>query len=105
MPIGSVRRSQLITTYGVGAIVPIKGEAFMVAGINRWSIKLEDEIHEPRLEKRLGVERFILPPSTGKNGNNDIPAVRFPSWYWCPNCKRLASFDTLCGDTRSKCNN
>jgi len=105
MPIGNVRRSQLITTYGVGSIVPVKGEAVMVAGIHRWAVKPEDEIHEPRLEKKLGVERFILPPSTGKNGDNDVPAVRFPSWYWCPTCKRLDYFDTLCGGSHGKCNN
>lgn len=32
--IGSVRRSQLITTYGVGAMVAVGDESVMVAGLD-----------------------------------------------------------------------
>lgn len=97
---GGVRRSQLITTYGVGAIVALGDESFMVAGTDRWAAGPPD-IHEPRLEKLLRVQGFVLPPA-GEN-SRDIPIVRFPQYYSCPTCKRLdrhrffASFDdNLC---------
>ena len=35
-PKGEIRRSQLITTYGVGSIIAVEDESFMVAGIDRW---------------------------------------------------------------------
>ena len=34
----SVRRGQLITTFGAGAIVPLEDESYMVAGIDRWDV-------------------------------------------------------------------
>lgn len=104
MPIGGVRQSQLITTYGVGATVPVEDFSVMVAGIHRWKVKGDDEIHEPRLERKLGVERFILPPATGNDKKNDVPCMRFPLWYWCTNCRRLDDFEALCSDDRGKCN-
>ena len=35
-PKGAIRRSQLITTYGIGSIIAVEDESFMVAGIDRW---------------------------------------------------------------------
>lgn len=85
---GSVRRGQLITTYGVGAIVPVGDESFMVAGLDYWPAELANNryIHEPRLERRLGVQGFLVPPATE---GRDIPVVRFPSVHSCPQCRRL----------------
>src|SRR3954463_4153728 len=81
---GQIRRSQLITTYGVGAIIAVEDESFMVAGIDRWPVRTVN-LHEPRLERVLGVDGFVLPPASEKG--NDIPVVRFPRWMWCPSCK------------------
>ncbi|MEI6234147.1 MAG: DUF1998 domain-containing protein [Planctomycetota bacterium] len=81
-----VRRSQLINTYGVGGIIPIGDESFMVAGIDRWPVRTPN-LHEPRLERALSVQGFVLPPAT--DHGQDIPVVRFPRWMWCPGCKRI----------------
>src|SRR5205809_81098 len=35
---GSIRRSQLVTTYGVGSVVAVEDESFMIAGIDRWTV-------------------------------------------------------------------
>lgn len=85
---GSVRRGQLITTYGVGSIVPVGDESFMVAGLDHWPAELATNqyIHEPRLERRLGIQGFLVPPATD---GGDIPVVRFPTIYSCPQCRRL----------------
>jgi Domain of unknown function (DUF1998) len=99
---GAVRRSQLITTYGVGAVIALGDESFMVAGIDRWPVR-DTNLHEPRLEAELGVHGFVVPPAS--DGGDDIPVVRFPRWHTCPKCKRLddhyklTSFDSnKCGD-------
>jgi hypothetical protein len=97
---GSVRRSQIVTTYGVGAVVALGDESFMVAGIDRWPVRGAN-LHEPRLERELSVGGFVVPPA----GGEDIPVVRFPRWHSCSKCKRLddhfrlTSFDSnRCGD-------
>ena len=61
-PKGEIRRSQLITTYGIGSIVAVEDESFMVAGIDRWEPG-PPNLHEPRLERRLRVNGFRVPPS------------------------------------------
>jgi hypothetical protein len=91
---GKVRRSQLVTTYGVGSIVALEDESFMVTGIDRWP-KGEPDLHEPRLERRLGVTGFRQPPA--REGKPDIPVVRYPRWYSCPKCRRLATHRMLAG--------
>lgn len=87
---GTIRRSQLITTYGVGALVAVEDESFMVVGIDRWDVTQPGQgllIHEPRLERELNVGSFALPPAT--DHDPDVPVIRFPKWYSCPTCNRL----------------
>src|SRR4051795_10014880 len=84
---GHVRRSQLVTTYGVGAVIPVGDEAFMVAALERWDVPGPD-LHEPRLERELRVRGFVQPPAT--DDRPDVPVVRFPTFQSCPMCRRLA---------------
>src|SRR4051794_23621787 len=84
---GHIRRSQLVTTYGVGAVIPVGDEAFMVAALDRWDVGRPD-LHEPRLERELRINGFVQPPATDESP--DVPVVRFPSWQSCPVCRRLA---------------
>lgn len=97
---GSVRRSQLITTYGVGAIIAVEDESVMVTGIDRWGID-DPNIHEPRLERELNVRGFVLPPAT--DDGPDIPAVRFPVWCSCPVCERLDRHKFFTSFDRNRC--
>src|SRR5437773_12557302 len=98
---GQIRRAQLITTYGVGSIVAVGDESFMVAGIDRWDVAQCPELHEPRLERELAVTSFFSPPATEERG--DIPAVRFPTWVSCPVCKRLDKHGFFTGFDRNRC--
>ena len=84
---GSVRRNQLITTYGVGSVLALEDESFMVMGIDRWNVS-EPNLHEPRLERQLSVQGFATPPAVADD-SPDIPVVRFPEWQFCPTCTLL----------------
>lgn len=90
-----IRQSQLISPWGVGAIVPFPNdESLMIAGLDMWRYNNAEEfqIEDERLKKRLGVKELRRPPdyrdiSTDPvNYNLEIPAVRFPTWHYCPFC-------------------
>ena len=100
--IGSVRRSQLVTTYGVGSVIPIESESFIVAGLESWRPKDSDIIEEPRLCSALGVRQLHTPPA-GEFGS--VPLVRFPEWVHCPNCHRLAQHWKLAAKDGEKTTN
>jgi hypothetical protein len=72
----------LISSYGVGAMVPIENESLMVAGLEDWPPSKID-INEPRLAKKLGVKGFIRPRASDKDGARDIPVIRFPEMQSC----------------------
>lgn len=101
--LGKVRRSQLISTYGIGSIIPLEEGSVMVAGLEKWPVGPYD-INEPRLSGKLGVKGFIRPPASGNENRNDIPVVRFPTVYYCPgDCKRLADFGFMAAPASNIC--
>lgn len=90
-----MRRSQLISPWGVGAIVPFPDdESLMISGLDMWRYNSTESfiIKDERLQKRLGVKELRWPPdyrdekSDSKNYNLKIPAVKFPRWHYCPFC-------------------
>lgn len=93
-----MRRSSLIGPWGVGAIVPFPNdESLMIAGLDAWRYNDPKPfvIKDPRLTKRLGVSELRWPPDFRENNadpqncNLKIPAVRFPTWYYCPFCGQM----------------
>ena len=103
--IAQIRRSHVAGTFGPGAIIdfrapsgaPLSG---LVAGLEEWDRAAPAGQHgllhfqrtsEPRLQRRLAVSGFRLPPvSADEMSPEDVlPVVRFPSWLLCPNCERL----------------
>jgi hypothetical protein len=99
-PVGKVRRSQLISTYGIGAIVDLEKGSFMPMGLEDWERATNFpslRIAEGRLQAQLGVEHFRLPPLmkgiSGAPGRVDpaqcAPVTRFPQWHECPKCHRI----------------
>ena len=90
-----MRRSALISPWGVGAIVPfVNDESLMIAGLDMWRYQSAAPfiIKDERLQKRLGVKELRWPPdfrdfeTDSENCNLKIPAVRFPRWNYCPFC-------------------
>lgn len=83
----NIRFSQAITPFGVGSMIDFKDQTLMMASTDYWTVGPAEEIHDERLEKVLGVDKFYLPPE--KSQIQKVPFVRFPKWYFCPKCKRL----------------
>lgn len=106
-PVGSVRRSQMISTYGIGAIIDLESGSFMPLGLEDWESQMRSgrigamRIYESRLQRQLGVTHFRWPPTEtpidSQPGRVDarytIPVVRFPAWHQCPSCNRLGTED------------
>lgn len=101
-----MRRAQLVTPFGVGAMsVLVNGTSVITAGLDHWydvddasTLALEEyQEHDWRLEARLRVSEFRLPPDYRYQGQgNDkrnvkltVPVLRFPRWCFCMFCKRL----------------
>ena len=108
MNTGTIRRAQLVAPFGVGAMsVLVDGTSIITAGLDHWyevddgdlpaEVVEEYREHDWRLEARLCVKEFRLPPDyrPGKRGSNNrnveltVPVLRFPRWHFCIYCKRL----------------
>lgn len=92
----TLRRSQLITTFGVGAIANLADESgrgadasVMICGLD---IQIEKRtkgwrvIRDKRLEEKLGVACFKMPPDKDNPRQGmGVWSVRFPRWLRCRN--------------------
>src|ERR1700733_1686682 len=108
-----IRRNQLISPFGIGAMVDFRGdESLMTAGLDEWpdagsECPTDWLVREERLESKLDVTHFRLPPDYREPGqgillpNKFIPYVRFPQWHYCPR-RGAMEFLPLYG-TRVKC--
>lgn len=106
--IGDLRPSQLLYTFGVGAIVELPNLSVMVMGLDDWPIEQgSSEIAEPRLLKAVQLElgpqvlKLLTPPVTSEStgfqaspfddtANVGVPVAPFPRWLLCPYCRLLA---------------
>jgi hypothetical protein len=92
----SIRRSQIITTFGPGSIVNLVNGSFVGMGIDYWprDTKFEDRVYDDRLQRRLGKNFFVQPPSKEVN-EAGLPYRRFPRWFFCPHpeCRMLQPFE------------
>lgn len=88
---GQVRRSQIITTYGPGALIDLPRHSAIVGGLDHWPKPGElEQIVEPRLTRKLeamtGVQspKLYAPPpddDDGRSAPQGIVAWRFPEWF------------------------
>ncbi|MEU0410503.1 DUF1998 domain-containing protein [Streptomyces griseorubiginosus] len=105
---GAVRRAQAITTYGVGSLIAVDHESFIVSGLDEaeqsWNRDESPQIHERRLARVLGVGWFRLPPASDDTSKDGLRVRRFPLMHSCPECndlQRHRDFDPPAG--RSVC--
>lgn len=106
MSTGNMRRAQLVSPFGVGAMsVLVNGTNVITAGLDHWyevddvkTLALEEYVeHDWRLQARLRVREFRLPPDYRHRGSGQdvrnvrltVPVLRFPRWCFCMYCKRL----------------
>jgi hypothetical protein len=93
--VGELRNSQLISTFGPGAIMDLPDFSVIIAGIDNWNTRLCETIKEPRLLKKLNISRIYSPPALEWDQDNKqgtLPAYRFPRFMVCPKCRKLAPF-------------
>lgn len=103
MSVAKARRTQLLSTYGVGSLFPSETTSYMIAGIHEWKPREGDNISEPRLARSLGVSELKSPPAGSKN-KRDVPVIRFPITQVCPSCRRIDSLVRLSGDpAKARC--
>lgn len=105
MPRGPVRRGQLITPFGPGAMMILAdGVSVICGGLDHWFKheyggtenidRLEYQVDEWRLAARLNVAHFYLPPDYRRvrhqapptNSYLTVPFLRFPQWHYCTRC-------------------
>lgn len=111
--VGELRPSQLLYTYGVGAIVDLPDFSVLVMGLDDWPVT--DDAMRTIVEDRLlaavrtfpalrQVERFKAPPVDESAGHATdpysevrlvgVPVATFPRWMVCPACQLLAPIDS-----------
>jgi hypothetical protein len=86
---GKLRLSQVITTFGPGAILDLPRESIMVAGLDNWPDNWtpEQSIRDVRLESSLGLEKLYSPaPASSRVYPGGLPCVRFPRVLICSGC-------------------
>lgn len=104
--VGEIRPSQLLFTFGVGALIDLPHLSVIVMGLDRWNARLAIDIPEERLLAIVRTKRGLqqveqlksppLPedsdgPFTPFNQNNfiGVPVSVFPQWMLCPQCRSL----------------
>jgi hypothetical protein len=88
---GQIRRSQVITTYGPGALIDLPRYSAIVGGLDTWPKTSDlEEIVEARLVRKLEimtgvpVQRLYAPPPDSNDPREPakgIGAWRFPEWF------------------------
>jgi hypothetical protein len=87
---GQVRRSQVITTWGPGALIDLPRDSGIVGGLDTWpNVGDLEEIVDPRLSRKLALlsgvpdPRLYAPPPDSASPNEPkrgIGVWRFPEW-------------------------
>ena len=117
--VGSVRKSKLTRDAGIGAIVEFPGFSGMMAGQNKWPSSYPESmiLHEKMLEDNLKKDFFlqVVSEEDSEQYKNAcyLPVVRFPSIYYCPECRELDYVNKLAVNFKSdtisirplRCNN
>ena len=120
-PQGAIRQSQIVTTFGPGAMVDLLHDAVLIGGLDLWAMGAQGRagageiIQEPRLRARVlqvlqaqfddedGVELSLDRPFRAPPAGDDsapsramgIKAFEFPRWFVCQNCRALVRKDQL----------
>lgn len=104
--VGELRPSQILFSYGVGAVVDLPNLSVMVMGLEDWDSNRAIELGEERLlaavRRQLGpqVKKLLSPPIPSEDTSNPspidenarigLPVAPFPGWMVCPRCRILA---------------
>lgn len=88
-PHGQIRQSQIVTTFGPGAMVDLPDYAVIIGGLEHWRGRGR-QVHEERLENKIAVlmnlpamKLYAPPIDSGDPGAppTRISAWQFPEWF------------------------
>jgi hypothetical protein len=107
-PVGEIRPSQLLWSYGPGALIDLPNISVITQGIDGWDVSQCNEVLEARLllavQKVLGPQVTTLntPPISDDESSDPssataligVPVKPFPRWLRCVKCGLLSPFDS-----------
>ena len=84
-----IRQSQLITTWGPGAMIDLPKYSVIVSGLQDWATLRREKVNEPRLVAKLQrildtpILELFTPPRHEENAQRAAPvgARIFPTWF------------------------
>lgn len=79
-----IRRSSTAGAAGVGAVIDVGSESFVIPGTGQWNLRLLQPIEMPRLSGRLG--RVLKGPT---DEGAELKVHRFPKALFCERCRRI----------------
>ena len=105
--VGGVRPSQMIHTYGPGAVMDLPQLSVVLSGVDRWEVNDTERVREPRLLGSVrqmpgcqNVVEFRTPPWEEETANPfdqwanvGVPVYPFPRWLRCTRCNLLSPVD------------
>ena len=105
--VGGVRPSQMIHTYGPGAVMDLPQLSVVLAGTDRWDVNHTERVLEPRLIGAVRavpgchlVTEFRTPPWDEETASPfdewariGVPVHPFPRWVRCTGCDLLSPID------------
>ena len=106
--IGDLRRSQLVSTFGVGSMLDLPSLSGILLGLDYWDVAKCLPVSEPRLlravqtalsnsritEIRQGPQQPEQNRSAYPVDPNGVPTAVFPRWLRCPLCSTLAPIES-----------
>lgn len=106
--VGAVRPSQLLWTYGPGALIDLPNLSVITMGLEKWELDRCAPINEARLlnsvKAVLGaqVRELRIPPVVTEDVEDPlsaeakygVPVMPFPRWLRCVRCGLLSPFDS-----------
>lgn len=114
IPVGDIRKTQLITTFGVGSIVDFKDDTVVIASTDDWdySPDHQEEVDDRKLFNEnlsviTGAEYFLMPRTTQSTNSfskgRNIASYIFPEKLHCSRCGNIYDFRELDIRERHKC--
>ncbi len=89
-PHGQLRQSQIVTTFGPGAMVDLPDHSVIIGGLDEWTGYENHPVNEERLAAKvralLGLSsvRFYAPPADDDDPNAPVTGITawlFPEWF------------------------
>ena len=102
-PPGDIRPSQLVSTFGPGAIYDNLKDSLIIMGIDKWErrhfrpLRHETLLYHLQNAGYRGLKEFRTPTQDESGGARHVRVGTFPTWGMCKTCKMLQKRDLAAG--------